>query len=295
MKVRPQTINHNPNPYKKMSSVDKEAKNAPNADTKKLEPAPNMPKSDKLELSDKSKDLAKKLVSLPTPPLGSIGAPSTTVESEIAESTVATEAVTKPKTEPVKELEVLKQEKSNMHKPATFFIGGFQMFSSGSDYGGVKRMADSIKGAKYFEWDDTNAILEEIKKRDPNQPVILVGHSFGGDTAMKVAQKLNTLDYGFRKVDLLVTIDKVGSSKDIIPQNVTRNLNFFGEKNLFLNDGPHVARDVDMTEIINELRPEDHTDLDDSTEVQFKIVRSINDELAKATKMKGQLTDPTFS
>lgn len=293
MKVNPHAINHNPNPYKKAALSDKEAKSAPNADAKKLDKGQQASKSDKLELSEKSKDLAKKLVSMPgLPPVAPLGSPV----SEAAEETPPVLETSKPtKPEPIKELEVLKQERNNMHKPATIFIGGLQWFSLGSDYSGVKNMADSIKDAKYFDWNDSKAILEEIKKRDPAQPVILVGHSFGGDTAMKVAQKLNTLEYGFRKVDLLVTIDAVGSSKDIIPQNVVKNLNFFGEKNLFLNDGPHVARDVDMTEIINELRPEDHTDLDDSNEVQFKIVRSINDELAKFQKLKNPVNEPSFS
>ena len=62
---------------------------------------------------------------------------------------------------------------------------------------------------KYFPWDEeaasTNAVREHLKGF-PNSSIILVGHSYGGDTAFKVADKLEK-DIRIR---LLVTLDPVG-------------------------------------------------------------------------------------
>ena len=66
----------------------------------------------------------------------------------------------------------------------------------------------------------------------------------------------------------------------IIPMNVKRNLNFIGESVVpFLHGEPDIARNTDYTEVMNELRPESHSKMDDSQEVQFKIFESINDVL----------------
>jgi pimeloyl-ACP methyl ester carboxylesterase len=62
---------------------------------------------------------------------------------------------------------------------------------------------------KYFPWDEeaasTNAVREHLKGF-PNSSIILVGHSYGGDTAFKVADKLEK-DI---RIKLLVTLDPVG-------------------------------------------------------------------------------------
>ena len=111
--------------------------------------------------------------------------------------------------------------------------------------------------------------------------MIIVGHSFGGDTALEVAEELDSLEHGFRKVDLLVMIDAVGADNDIVPQNVKNHLNVFGENNFLLNDGPHVARRHEMTSVKNILSPRDHTELDDDKEIQFEVVNLIQETLTK--------------
>lgn len=166
-----------------------------------------------------------------------------------------------------------------IRKPAVFFIGGLELFSM-TDYGGIKEMAENVKGARFYSWDQKEDMVREILKRRPEQPIVLVGHSLGADTAHEVSEELNTLEHGFRKVDLLITIDSVGTYNDIIPQNVAKNLNIFGEKNILFNDAPNVARNIHKTNVINELRSEFHTDLDDSTDVQYSILEAINTALA---------------
>ena len=172
-----------------------------------------------------------------------------------------------------------------LKKPVIIFVKGMDVFSSPSNseggYAGVGRMAEVVEGSRIYGWDQHEDIIKEIKKVEKNQPVILVGHSFGGDTALEVADELDSLEHNFRKVDLLITIDAVGFENDIIPQNVVNHLNVFGESDSFLNDGPHVARRNELTQVKNILSPLDHTELDDAKDLQFEIVNLIQDTLSK--------------
>jgi hypothetical protein len=161
-------------------------------------------------------------------------------------------------------------------KPALIFIEGFSLFGI-SNGDGIKDMADNLPGAKRFSWNEQDKIIDQIKKHAPDQPVVLVGHSFGGDSAVEIANTLNTVKNGFRGIDLLVSIDSVGMNNTIIPMNVKRNLNFIAEGVIpFLHGNPDIARSVDHTEVVNELRSELHSKMEDSEEVQFKIFESIN-------------------
>ncbi len=176
-------------------------------------------------------------------------------------------------------------EKVNPKKPAIVFIKGLDVFSSPSSsergYAGVGKIAEAIEGSRIYGWDQKDEIIDYIKKVNSDQPIILVGHSFGGDTAHEVTESLDSLEHGFRKVDLLITIDAVGFDNDIIPQNVKNHLNVFGEKDYFLNDSPHAPRRHEMTNVKNMLSPLDHTELDDDKEIQYEVVNLIKETLAK--------------
>lgn len=167
----------------------------------------------------------------------------------------------------------------NLKKPAIFFMSGFDWFGAGSIKGnndGIRDMAEAVKGAKHFSWDQQDEMVAEIKKRDAKEPVILVGHSFGGDGIMEVAQELNTLDNGFRTIDLMVTLDSVGVGNDITPQNVKKNLNYIATGPYeFLNDGPNIAANYKRTSVENFLRAENHAELDDLVDIQMTILEEI--------------------
>lgn len=164
-------------------------------------------------------------------------------------------------------------------KPAVIFIEGFSAFGI-SNGDGIKDMADNYPGAKRFDWTEHDEIVKEIKKHAPNEPVVLVGHSFGGDTAIEVAHELNSAKNQFRPIDLIVSIDAVGMNKTIIPVNVKSNLNFFGEGLIpFVHGDPTVARNTKYTEVTNELRADMHSKMDDNPEVQFEIFNKINEVL----------------
>jgi len=176
-----------------------------------------------------------------------------------------------------------KEEKIHfIKKPALIFIEGFSAFGI-SNGDGIKEMSDNMPGAKKFSWEEHDKIMGEIKKHAPDQPVVLVGHSFGGDTAIEIANELNSIKNGFRSIDLIVSIDAVGMNKTIIPQNVKRNLNFFGEGLLpFVHGDPTVARNTKYTEVTNELRSDMHSKMEDNPEVQFQIFEAINETLGKS-------------
>lgn len=210
----------------------------------------------------------------PSLPVPSIGVP------DLPEIKIAKEVKIVEKSKEVEKPEV---KNGSVKSPAIIFIKGLDVFSSPSKseggYAGMTRIADSVADSKIFSWSDKKEIMDEIKKTHKDYPVILVGHSLGGDTAVEVADELDSLKEGFRKVDLLVTIDAIGFSNEIMPQNVKNHLNVFGENSLVLNGGPHVARRDEKTHVRNILSPLDHTDIDDDREVQFEVVDLINKTL----------------
>lgn len=223
-------------------------------------------------------------------PIGSVEAPSVSLPSvsapdlpKIPESRAEPPEIKKPD---INTDEIMSEVKAgSIKRPAIIFVKGLDIFSSPSTseggYAGVGKMAQAVEGSRMYGWDQHDEIVDHLKKIHKDQPVILVGHSFGGDTAHEVADTLDSLEHGFRKVDLLITIDSVGAGHDVIPQNVKNHMNVFGENNFFLNDGPHVARRDEMTKVKNILSPLDHTDLDDNKEIQFEIVNLINETLSK--------------
>lgn len=176
-------------------------------------------------------------------------------------------------------LKIHSKKFGNIKTPGVFFVSGFDWFGAGSikgNYDGIQDMSEAVDGAEKFAWDEQDKIVEAIKKRDPKEPIILVGHSFGGDAVVEIANKLNTIENGFRTIDLVVTLDSVGFNNDIIPQNVKKNLNFIANGPYdFLNDGPNIAKNYNRTEVTNFLREEVHSDLDDTTDVQIEILDAI--------------------
>ncbi|MFT6069673.1 MAG: hypothetical protein ACJAT2_001546 [Bacteriovoracaceae bacterium] len=170
-----------------------------------------------------------------------------------------------------------------LNQPAVIFINGYDLNIFDSETG-LDMMASNIPRSKVFKWDQEEAIIDRIKRTAIEQPVILVGQGMGGDTAVEVSNKLNTLEHGFRKVDMLITMDSIGFDNDIISQNVAKNFNVISGSDYFFNDGPNIARNTKMTEVINELRPEAGSDLSESSEVQFMVFDKLNGTLGDAVR-----------
>lgn len=177
-----------------------------------------------------------------------------------------------------------------INKPAIFFISGFELNPFDEGENGLPGMANAIPTAETFNWNDEDSMINEIRKRPRGQPIILVGHGMGGDTVVNIANRLNSTEFAFRKVNLAVTIDSIGFENDIIPQNVERNLNFISDEDYFFNDGPNIARNKHLTRVDNELRGENHTDLETSPEVQFSVFETINSVLGEAVTKRNHET-----
>ena len=165
------------------------------------------------------------------------------------------------------------------NKPGIFFVSGLSLLSSSGE-DGLAAMAKAVKGGEHFSWDEEDKVVEEILKRPKEQPIVLIGHSLGGDSVVRVANRLNSLEHGFRKVSLLATLDSVGFDNDIIPSNVKKNLNFISDQDYFFNDGPNIARDNKKSEVINFLRSETHREIDNQDEVQAEIISHIDEVIS---------------
>jgi hypothetical protein len=246
------------------------------------EARPGMGKDYQVELSGQKPLQAE--AELPSPPTAAAAPPVPKVDmQEVAKASakkkLETKAIEKAKA-------VTEKNQGPLKRPAIIFIKGLDVFSSPSKsergYAGVGRMAEAVEGSRIYGWDQKKEIIQEVMRTHKDYPVILVGHSLGGDTAVEVAEELNSLKHKFRPVDLLITIDSVGFNNDLIPQNVDRNLNVFGNKDFFFNDGPNAARRPELTDVINLLSPLDHTEIDDDKEVQFDVITLIQETLDDA-------------
>jgi hypothetical protein len=243
-----------------------------------LNPTPDY----QVELSSKPSPITAPAVAVPSVPTPDLPTPDFKID--LAKDKIK-EAAKDEATKKASEITKVKAKNGSVKEPAIFFIKGLDIFSSPlkseGGYAGMGRIADAIEGARVFKWNEKTEILEAIKETHKDYPVILVGHSLGGDTALEVADTLDSLEENFRTVDLLITLDAIGFSNDIIPQNVKNHLNVFGENNLFLNGGPHVARREDKSEVRNILSPLDHTDIDDDREIQYEVVSLIQKTLGE--------------
>lgn len=237
----------------------------------------------KSQISDKAKDVAKKVGDVaaklpPTPPLSMLPDIIPDIVPDIEETPEIEEPVEE------KPVEESKPQVRVNDTPAILFIKGFSLSSSSGD--GLEDMAWAIPNSEVYSWSEKDEAIASILERPRTQPVVIVGHSLGGDTAVEIAQELNQIEHGFRKVDMLVTLDSVGFDNDIIPQNVKLNMNFIGDDWYGINDSPNIARNTDYSEVINELREDGHRGIENNEEVQLKIFERLDAVLKGAVAQK---------
>jgi hypothetical protein len=103
---------------------------------------------------------------------------------------------------------------------------------------GMDRLAERIKRAgveasvsTYLLWRKDAALAIRDYRRDP-QPITLIGHSMGGDSALAFAEMLNSENI---PVSLLVTYDPSRIADDV-PPNVERYINIYKSTN-FMGGG----------------------------------------------------------
>ncbi len=175
---------------------------------------------------------------------------------------------------------------TRVNKPGIFFIKGFSFNPFGDEEKGLAGMSKNIPTSEVFSWNDTDAIIKAINSRPHSQPIVLVGHGMGGDTAVDVVNQMNSVEHGFRRIDLLVTMDSIGTDNDIIPQNVRENYNLISDQDTLFNDGPNVARKKGQTRVDNQLLEIGHNEMEVDPEVQFLVYEKINRTLMNAVALK---------
>ena len=89
---------------------------------------------------------------------------------------------------------------------AYIFVGGFGDGVTGSrivvNY--YNTFAQRHPGCQYFDWDERKAIEKALDALGKDEPINLIGHSYGGDTLGNIAANYK------RTINTLVTIDPVG-------------------------------------------------------------------------------------
>lgn len=171
-----------------------------------------------------------------------------------------------------------KGKKKSNPENGIIFIGGFNYFGlTPKESDGLYKLSKSINGSNYYSWDQKEDILHKIKQLPRHNPLILVGHSFGADTAVELSHELDSLENKFRPIDLLVTLDLVGLPNEDIPKNVQKNINYIGDNLLFFNGSAHLAQDEEATQIINKKWPISHAKMDEHKDIQRKILQNIDD------------------
>lgn len=117
------------------------------------------------------------------------------------------------------------------------------------------------------------AMAAAIAAAERGEPINIVGHSTGGDSAVDLARLLNTLNI---PVSTLATIDSVGLNNSTIPPNVSLNLNYYQNNTSVLQGGPNSALAPDRSQVVNIYRPEDnHFNIDDAEDIRNSIVNQI--------------------
>ncbi len=125
---------------------------------------------------------------------------------------------------------------------------------------------------------DRNQALQYLQSADPNEKLIIIGHSFGADTAVEVASLL-----GSRTVDLLVTLDEVGglfgTTNDVISSNVLKAINYYQTEQPGVQDNYYgVQNIIGATNINAEAWTGQtllHTTIDNNQMVQELIIQDV--------------------
>jgi len=125
------------------------------------------------------------------------------------------------------------------------FVAGFAATSGGANPG-MHRMKDDegigglIPGEHInMEWNDDQAeVVEKIRQateKNPDEPVVLIGHSLGATTAVEMAFALKRFEI---EVDVLVQLESIAIASninEITPSNVKRGLNLWSTSDDTLN------------------------------------------------------------
>ena len=161
--------------------------------------------------------------------------------------------------------------------------GLFTVFSLGLDSLGEK-LRDEGLDVQVVPAFRASAVANEIRQevlKDPKQgPVVIIGHSRGGDIAPVEARKFGQSDL---PVDLIVIVDTVRNA--VIPSNVKRCVNLYTTNALGIYSGERVTAQSKETKLLN-LHVKDlqgrgsaafinHFNIDSSDAIHQRIIQEV--------------------
>ncbi len=156
--------------------------------------------------------------------------------------------------------------------------GLFNVFSLGMDELGRKLAASGVKAhvVNHAEWSSVaSSIIESRSRGQGPARLVLIGHSFGGNDIILLAEKLGRNGV---PVDLLIPVD--ATAPNPVPANVMRATNYFQSNNGFgspLRAGPGFRGRLVNADLVTN-RPDlnsaelGHTSIDKSPRIHREIV-----------------------
>lgn len=107
---------------------------------------------------------------------------------------------------------------------AYLFRGFIGVFSTGINALGDELNKDGVEATVFQadQWDQVADTIADRYKNGPVEPVVLVGHSYGADNVVRIAQRLNEKNV---RIDLLITLDPVTPPK--VPANVVQTIDLY--------------------------------------------------------------------
>lgn len=130
---------------------------------------------------------------------------------------------------------------------------------------------DVVIDARRFGHSQQRAAVQFLRSHAGTADIVLIGHSFGGDSTIEVAERLRNEGLS---VDKLVQLDSVGVGDDLLPGNVSTGLNYFQTGDLINGEQPvggstNVNAEVHLGLTADELT---HTNIDNNGAIQAEIV-----------------------
>jgi pimeloyl-ACP methyl ester carboxylesterase len=156
---------------------------------------------------------------------------------------------------------------------AYLFRGFIGVFSTGMNSLG-DQLNDTGVRARVFQsdqWADVADTIAEKYASAKREPVVLVGHSYGADNILRLAQRLKEKNV---KVDLIITLDPVTPPK--VPSNVVKVVNLYQpngawDKMPWLRGIPLEEEEPGKVKLLNENLREERKDLMDDGLNHFNI------------------------
>lgn len=112
------------------------------------------------------------------------------------------------------------------HRPGHVYLmrGLFNVFSLGMDELAAKLQRAGVKAeaVSYTSWSSLADSITANFRAGNREPIILMGHSYGADTTISLARKLNE-----RRIPVALIVNFDPTAPDRVPPNVRRIINFY--------------------------------------------------------------------